>query len=354
MEKILSVCVPTYNMEALLARCLDFFIIEEEYMNQLQVLVVNDGSKDNSSKIAHEYADKYPNTFEVIDKPNGNYGSCINAALKVAKGKYFKICDADDWYNSSSLKEFLLRICKADADALVTDFTIISENAPEKQMSKNLCDNEVYDINNIENAIKVGTIRMHALSVKTSLLKEINYTQTEGISYTDTEFTYFPFFAVNSIQYFAINLYQYMVGREGQTMDPKSLAKNIPAFKKVAVRMIEKLSSTDMSEISEGRQYILKEHITYIVNAVAGYVLYYLPVNKDRQAELKVVDDKLKSLPEIYQSTNSLSIGGYHYLSFWRTHGNDMRKSIKFGVRELFACIFGKRAYNFKQIITDL
>jgi len=73
-------------------------------MDMLEIIVVNDGSNDNSSAIAHEYAENYPHNYIVIDKPNGNYGSCINAALKIATGKYFRICDADDRYNKINLQ----------------------------------------------------------------------------------------------------------------------------------------------------------------------------------------------------------------------------------------------------------
>ena len=90
MNKILTIIIPTYNMEKYLRRCLDSLIIDEEGMKQLEVLVFNDGSKDSSSQIAHEYQDKYPDTYRVIDKNNGNYGSCINIGLKEAKGKYVK------------------------------------------------------------------------------------------------------------------------------------------------------------------------------------------------------------------------------------------------------------------------
>lgn len=90
MNKILTIIIPTYNMEKYLRRCLDSLIIDEEGMKQLEVLVINDGSKDSSSQIAHEYQDKYPDTYRVIDKENGNYGSCINIGLKEAKGKYVK------------------------------------------------------------------------------------------------------------------------------------------------------------------------------------------------------------------------------------------------------------------------
>ena len=72
MEKILTIVIPTYNMQDYLRRCLDSLIVPEEQMQRLEVLVVNDGSEDNSSAIAHEYQDKYPDTFRVVDKENGN------------------------------------------------------------------------------------------------------------------------------------------------------------------------------------------------------------------------------------------------------------------------------------------
>lgn len=90
MEKLITIVIPTYNMEKYLDKCLTSLIVPDEYMELLEVLVVNDGSKDNSSAIAHRYEDKYPQTFRVIDKENGNYGSYVNRGLKEAAGKYIK------------------------------------------------------------------------------------------------------------------------------------------------------------------------------------------------------------------------------------------------------------------------
>ena len=88
MSKLLTIVIPTYNMEAYLNRCLDSLLVSDEQMKLLEVLVINDGSKDNSSAIAHEYEAKYPNTFRVIDKENGGHGSTINAGIKKARGKW--------------------------------------------------------------------------------------------------------------------------------------------------------------------------------------------------------------------------------------------------------------------------
>ena len=95
MDKILTVIVPAYNMEQYLAYCLDSLCISQ-HQNDIEVLVINDGSKDATSIIAHDYERKLPQVFKVIDKENGNYGSCVNRGLAEACGKYIKVLDADD------------------------------------------------------------------------------------------------------------------------------------------------------------------------------------------------------------------------------------------------------------------
>ena len=124
MEKILTIVIPTYNMQDYLRRCLDSLIVPEEQMQLLEVLVVNDGSKDNSSAIAHEYQDKYPGTFRVIDKENGNYGSCVNRGLKEATGKYIKILDADDWFDSEQLDLLIEKLGLLDENVAVAKFGV--------------------------------------------------------------------------------------------------------------------------------------------------------------------------------------------------------------------------------------
>ncbi len=94
--KLLSLIIPTYNMEALLPRCLDSLLVPET-LERLEVMVVNDGSKDGSLAVANRYKERFPQTLTVIDKPNGNYGSTINVALPVAQGKYVKVVDGVAW-----------------------------------------------------------------------------------------------------------------------------------------------------------------------------------------------------------------------------------------------------------------
>lgn len=96
MQKLLTIVVPMYNVEKYVRKCLGSFVMpDKEKMNSLEVLCINDGSPDHSSEIAKQFQANYPATYRVIDKTNGNYGSCINRGLAEAKGLYFKVCDGD-------------------------------------------------------------------------------------------------------------------------------------------------------------------------------------------------------------------------------------------------------------------
>ena len=85
MEKLLSVSIAAYNVEGYLKKALESLAVPE-VLDRLEVIIVNDGSKDGTLSVAKEYVERYPNTFRLIDKENGGYGSTVNASLSVAQG----------------------------------------------------------------------------------------------------------------------------------------------------------------------------------------------------------------------------------------------------------------------------
>ena len=105
-KKILSIIIPTYNAAKFLDKGLSSFIIDDNsLLNMLDIIVVNDGSTDNSVEIAQKYVNKYPDVYRILNKENGGHGSAINEGVKIIKGSYFKVVDADDWVNTDVLKE---------------------------------------------------------------------------------------------------------------------------------------------------------------------------------------------------------------------------------------------------------
>ena len=185
MDKTISIIIPTYNMEAYLAKCLSSLVMDKG-MERVEAIVVNDGSKDGSLAIAKDFAGKYPSTFRIIDKPNGNYGSCINAALKVATGKYVKVLDADDSFDNDSFREFVDVLDRTDVDLVLNDKMNVGPDG-ETLSALKYTQKDVFDFFKESDGRLFISIMMHNVTYRRSIFNRIDYNQSEGIFYTDNE-----------------------------------------------------------------------------------------------------------------------------------------------------------------------
>lgn len=324
MNKILTIIIPTYNMEKYLHKCLDSLFVSDENMQQLEVLVVNDGSKDSSSSIGHDYEAKYPQTFRVIDKENGNYGSCINRGLKEATGKYVKVLDADDYSIPQNLNGYLSFLLNVDTDVIITDFDIVDINgAVTDKREFHLLFGQGESIIPFSQLLKEKrnvAFQMHALTYKLRILREMNYKQTEGISYTDAEWATIPMTRVKTICYYPHSIYNYLIGREGQTMANYLEVAN----HKQLFQVVEKLSKFYMSQSYEVvyNQYVENK----LKKALAGIYESGLKFCSLSIEELKYYDEQLKCYPQVYELANSLKLLRDHieYVRHWRS-GNPIR-----------------------------
>jgi len=316
MQKTLSIIIPTYNMEEFLPRCLASLIIKENF-DELEVWIVNDGSKDKSSEIAHGYETKYPGIFNVIDKPNGNYGSCINTALPKCSGKYVKVLDSDDYFNTDNLAEMVSKMKEVGVDLFLTNVQLFgatdrTDNVPRTASGKKLPISE----------FKAKYLAMHQIAYRTGLLKSINYKQTEGISYTDTEWDYFPMFYVKDFYYMDKVVYMYYEGRAGQTMDAKVVARNTNQFETIMNRMLSFYAEFDKAKLlPEVIQYLEFRNWAICSHVYGGYAL--LNPTKENFIHLKAIDDEVKSLNyTLYNNIaeNKTSFFGikYKYMNFIR------------------------------------
>lgn len=116
MDKILTVAVCAYNMEDYLGEALESCMIPS--VDKIEVLIMNDGSTDHTEDIANTFCDRNPETFRLVTKPNGGWGSNVNLATQLATGKYFRILDADDWFDKENLEKFVQHLLKTDAEVI--------------------------------------------------------------------------------------------------------------------------------------------------------------------------------------------------------------------------------------------
>ena len=160
MRKNLTISIAAYNVEKYLEKALKSLIIDD--IDKLEVLIVNDGSSDNTKKIAEEYCLKYPKTFKLIDKKNGGYGSTINAGIKAATGKYFKQLDGDDWYDTKNLNKLINDIDKINSDIIYTPFVTYYEENKKQEINKNSITTYAGKMHEIDGIIKnVDVFYMH-------------------------------------------------------------------------------------------------------------------------------------------------------------------------------------------------
>jgi len=247
MEKQISIIIPTYNMEAYIGKCLDSLLIPE--FDLVEVLVVNDGSKDRSSEIAHSYTERYPNTIRVIDKPNGNYGSCINVALPLSSGRYVKILDADDTFNTEAFSLLVNMLSKCSEDVILTNYVEVDLNDNITRVCNNeygVQSNLTLPINEFFKNSQPRYIQMHRLAYRNDVFKRFQYHQSEGISYTDTQWVIMPIAYCETFKLLNNSVYRYLVGREGQTMNPAQMSRSVTQLFKMMTDLVNMYQRSDL------------------------------------------------------------------------------------------------------------
>lgn len=318
MDCLLSIVVPAYNMEKHLRKCLDSICIEE-IMDRVEIIIVNDGSRDGTLAIAREYEHNYPGYFIVIDKENGNYGSCMNQGLAVARGKYFRTLDADDWYDYNAFKAFVHGLESTDADMLICERGIYYEGKnglfydsfPERVINDK--DIVLEDISWHDNSL-IHFLNVNCITYKTNLLKQIGMEWTESVFYSDTEYDYFPLSAVKTIRFMALPVYCYYVGRDDQSMSDSSIRKNFNSFYLVSKRILEDFLK---NAYQDSPQYaIQKHHLVRVLRFLYQSLLYD---GEKHSKEINTIESLVKLCSDIEKTTAEMDVyRGYHYISLYR------------------------------------
>ena len=322
MEKILTIAVPTYNMEAYLDACLSSMIMDDpELMAALEVIVVNDGSLDRSLDIAMWYKGRFPNTFLVIDKENGNYGSCVNRALKEARGKYFRIVDADDWVDTTALKDFIEGLKEIEIDLVMTPYCIESVGDITRiGYSNKVRLNYEYNIKSISYHLFDSPLQMHGMTYRTSILHQCNLRLTEGVSYTDTEYCFYPLSYIQTLVFWSMSLYHYRADRDGQTMSVCSLKKSTQSMLLIAKKMLR--SNTANYEDMKSADCIM----SYQVLNRLLWLFYYTSLvlckkSKHIENQLNEIHSIIYSYPSILNGIRNFKYNRIRFVLMWEMTG---------------------------------
>mgnify|MGYP000936419060 CR=1 FL=1 len=223
----LSVVVAAYNVEKYLTQCLDSFngLVNS---SRVEVLVIDDGSTDNTANIAERYVQQNPSLFHLLKKMNGGHGSALNAGIKIARGKYIKFVDGDDWVNTGDLDRLIELLAKNDVDLSLCGLTEVYEDSNRDilvDLPDRLTSSGILSIEGVSSPELDQYYRLHTLTIKRSLLIDNRITLPEHCFYVDyvliLESTAFAKTALFS----ALNVYRYRLGRSGQSVEWRNMIK---------------------------------------------------------------------------------------------------------------------------------
>ena len=201
----------------------------------VEIIIVNDGSKDNTLEIAKRYEEKYPTIVKAIDKENGGHGDAVNAGLRHATGLYFKVVDSDDWVDESSLMkilESLRELVKGEklVDMIVSNYVYEKVGAKHKKVihyQNVMPENRVFTWKDMGH-FKIGQyILMHSVMYRTELLRMCQLELPKHTFYVDNIYVYYPLPYVKTLYYLNVNFYRYFIGRDGQSVNEQNMIKRI-------------------------------------------------------------------------------------------------------------------------------
>lgn len=245
--KYISFAIPCYNSESYMEHAIESILKGGE---DVEIIIVNDGSKDRTSEIAKQYEKKYPTIVKAIDKENGGHGDAVNTGLKYATGLYFKVVDSDDWVDEGALEQILSVLHEMVEkqtliDMLVSNYVYEKVGAKHKKV---IHYRNVMPQNRIITWKEMGHFRlaqyilMHSVIYRTELLKMCKLELPKHTFYVDNIYVYYPLPHVKTLYYLDVNFYRYFIGREDQSVNEKNMIKRIDQQIFVTKTMIDMYS----------------------------------------------------------------------------------------------------------------
>lgn len=318
MQKILTITIPSYNVEAYIAAALDTMVTINN-LDLLEILVVNDGSKDNTVAVAQQYVDKYPNSVRILDKENGGHGSTINAGIREATGKYFKVVDGDDWVDSVALQNLLDFLKDHDADLIINpcNRVFMYDNQRKKLLVELSPETKYGEVISYEDALKyMGELQqMHMTTYRTAILKENNIKISEKMFYVDNEYKIYPSIYLKTAIILKDVLYQYRLGREGQSVAPESLIKNRFMLEQVTLNCLTFFSQKNQQMLS-----ILRGAINLRLNKMIHLrtkTAFLQENSQQAKTELKAFLNKVKKTnPDFYNNISTKLVNLLKFFGF--------------------------------------
>lgn len=249
--KLLSVAIPCYNSQDYMRKCIESVL---KGGDEVEIIIIDDGSKDDTGKIADEYADKYKEIVKVIHQPNGGHGEGVNQGVLNSTGLYFKVVDSDDWLNEDALAKLLSRIRADRGRDTIPDMYIcnyVYEHSADNSTytmsyARNFPKDEIIGWDKMKRFGAAQYLMMHSVVFRTEFLQKDYKPLPKHTFFVDNLYMFRPLPGVKTMVYLDLDLYRYFIGREDQSVNEKMLIKRLDQQFRVTELMFE---SHDLDDV---------------------------------------------------------------------------------------------------------
>lgn len=271
--KLLTFTIPCYNSQDYMRHCIESILPGGE---DVEILIVDDGSKDDTAAIADEYAEKYPTIVKAIHQENGGHGEAVNAGIRNATGLYFKVVDSDDWVDWNAYQAILAKLREIAGgsvalDMLLANYVYEKEGAKHKRVMRQtgFPKDQIFTWSDVRHFYKGHYILMHSVIYRTKLLRECGLELPKHTFYVDNIYVYKPLPHVRTMYYMDVDFYRYFIGREDQSVNEKVMISRIDQQIRVNKIMID---DVDLNKVSnyKCRHYMINclEIITVVTTVM--------------------------------------------------------------------------------------
>lgn len=289
--KLLTIAIPSYNSEDYLQNALDSLVASIE---DLDVIIVNDGSKDRTLEIAEAFREKYPDSVRVVDKENGGHGSGVMTGIREGQGIFYYVLDSDDWLDEAALKQVIKRLeaeeqrrlqGEAPLDLLVCNYVYCKVDEPKKpvQYRKSVPVGRRFDWQELKRFPIATFFTMHSLIYRMDVLRESGVELPDHTFYVDNLIAYVPLPFVKTMYYEDIDLYQYFIGRDEQSVNRDVLIKRIDQQIKVT-----KLLAASYHVYDDIPDKKLQEYLLSYLSILVTITIAHLHMSKNPDDEPKI------------------------------------------------------------------
>lgn len=260
--KILSVAIPCYNSQEYMCHAVESVLVGGE---DVEVLIVDDGSTDDTAKIADRLERKYPGIVKAIHQENGGHGEAVNAGLRHASGLYFKVLDSDDWLDRESLVKVLETFRKFIREGKLIDMMLFNYVYEKPSVHKHKAiryegvfpQERIFGWSDIRKFKISQNILMHSVIYRTQMLLDCGLELPKHTFYVDNIFVYVPLPSVKTMYYMNVDLYRYFIGREDQSVNEQVMMGRIDQQLKVNKIMVDAYDLTKVRN-KKLRDYMVK------------------------------------------------------------------------------------------------